>query len=104
MASKKTSEASSKGKAAVRLSFHERFDIHVGIDEARSRFVNRVRNYIFKNFLEFYGDNGGLRYEVRWRVANALGEVYRDSLGLSDYIRGDFYRCLEAIEASYFRI
>ena len=31
--------------------FHERFDIEVGLDEAKRRFVNRAHNRIFNDFV-----------------------------------------------------
>jgi hypothetical protein len=101
MVSKKASKSSSKTKVAIPLSFHDRFDINVGIDEAKTRFINRVRNYVFKNFLELYSSDGSDRVQIRWRVANALGEEYKEIWDLNYYIRNDFYRCLQAIEASY---
>ena len=38
---------------------------------------------------------------ARWRVANALGEEYHDFNHLNYYVRGDFYRCLQVLEACY---
>ena len=86
--------------------FHERFDIDVGADEARQRFLNRASNSVFdhvshslttfkKNYpTDFY-------YTVKRHVANALGQRYDSSKRFEHYIHNDFRRCLQALEALY---
>jgi hypothetical protein len=63
--------------------------------------MNRVKDRIFENFFE-----GHLRGQVKpniicWSVANALGEEYSNLVSVDYYVRGDFYRCLQVLEASY---
>jgi hypothetical protein len=101
MATRKTSQSISKTRKAIPLTFHERFEIDVGIDEAKNRFLNRVKNYIFRNYLENDSDGTINQDEIRWHVANALGDEYEYYGDLDGYVRDDFYRCLLAIEASY---
>jgi hypothetical protein len=83
--------------------FHERFDIEVGIGEARQRFVNRVKSVIFQDFMEH-------RLMSRRDTANpssvAKNVAYRlgDDFSTYDpelYIRNDYRRCLQALEATY---
>jgi len=73
--------------------FHERFDIEVGADEARRRFINRAKSRIF----QFLRD----RVTLRPYVANALGEEYVPSLTIHSYVGSDFYKCLQAIEVCF---
>jgi hypothetical protein len=80
--------------------FHERFEIEVGIDDAKRRFMKRVTNYIFVNYFENQHDYT-TRIPVLFAVANALGEKYESMLRFDGYIKGDFYRCLHALEVAY---
>ncbi len=78
--------------------FHERFDIEIGVDEARRRFVNRVHNHIFEGFIQSdfaWGD----RNEIHRRIVSAIGERYDSSYPLLHYVGSDFQRCLRALEA-----
>lgn len=79
--------------------FHERFEIEVGLDEARRRFVNRVSNTIYSGILrqDLSLDERRLGYKY---VANELGERYVNQ-GFLDYIASDFVRCLQVTEAVY---
>jgi hypothetical protein len=79
--------------------FHERFDIEVGLEEARRRFVNRVSNTIYSGILhsDLSLDERRLGYKY---VANELGERYINQ-GFSDFIAADFVRCLQVTEAVY---
>ncbi len=60
--------------------------------------MNRVQNRIFENMFGRYDE---VHYKVLWHVANSLGDVYRSFHDLSYYVRGDFLRCLQALEACY---
>lgn len=81
-------------------SFHERFDIEVGADEAKQRFLNRASNIIFYRFMI-----GNLSLDVRRALleeaASALGKIYDYNKGYSDYIAGDFHSCLQVLETVY---
>lgn len=78
--------------------FHLRFRITVDIDHARQRFINRIHNLLFENYVDRIG---GIRAEVYWNIANSLGEKY-ESVNDFDYVVGnDFFHCLQAIETAY---
>ena len=83
--------------------FHERFDIEVGLDEARQRFVNRVKSLIFQDFTEqrlLSRRDGASPTAVAKNVAYRLG----DDFSIYDpipYIRNEYRRCLQALEATY---
>jgi len=83
--------------------FHERFDIQLGIDTTRKRFLSRVHNHIFD---VFFGDTNKVSKAttsrfVLWQVANALGEKFDWDYDFDDYVKNDFYRCLQVLEISY---
>ncbi len=94
--------------------FHERFEIEIGIDEAKRRFVNRVRNKIFGQLL---GEDKSSYYiihrETLRDLAHGLGEEYTTIKSFSQYIRDDsqihginyggdvFHKCLHALEVIY---
>jgi hypothetical protein len=79
--------------------FHERFDIEVSLDEAKRRFVNRVDNLIFSELLsEALSSN--TRVSFKRKIVAALGETY-ESRSISNYVSGDFYKTLHALEAFY---
>ena len=98
---KKAKTTKSKLSEAELTPFHERFEIQVGISEARQRFVKRVSNYIFGNFFDGEIDDKVKTRVVLWQVANALGEEYRSYNDFKDYVRGDFHRCLQVLEVAY---
>lgn len=79
--------------------FHERFDIDVGTDVAKRYFINRAINDIF----DFVRD--GVDYSwylaVKKAVASSLGERYVQDNRIEGYVRGNFQRCLQALEAVY---
>jgi len=77
--------------------FHKRFDIEIGLDEARRRFVNRAQNLIF-NLLVFMFSN---YEEIKREVATTLGEQYHPGYDLQLYTKQDFLRTLQAIEGVY---
>jgi hypothetical protein len=82
--------------------FHERFDIQLDGKDIKQKFVNRVKNQIFLNFADIEEDR---RMQVYWNIANRLGrtfEIPNSSLYRFDhYVEYDFYRCLQAVEATY---
>jgi len=85
--------------------FHKRFNIPIDLDDARTRFINRVVNLLeikcqqvqFRNFDHTIYD----RARERRAIANKLGIKYEPSKTFSDYIRDDFFKCLQALEALY---
>jgi len=82
------------------MEFHRRFDVRVDRKEAEQRFVNRARNILFDTVIDdrFRGDEYG---DLARYVASVLGDVYIGGAIESEYVNGDFLRCLQAIEAIY---
>lgn len=82
--------------------FHERFDVDVGIDEARRRFVVRVSNIILYNFVNENMIYSNEREKVKLLILSALGDRYVSSGKRLDYLVGsDFRRNLRALEELY---
>lgn len=82
--------------------FYQRFNIEVGIDEARKRFTNRVINRVeqyLKGFVQYRAF--GYYRKAMCNAANRLGIQYVDSHMLRDYFGNKFYECLIALEAIY---
>ena len=90
----------------VKPTFHERFNIQVGTEEAKRKFIHRVENQIFNEFL---GDEEPIAYvtneRIRRDMANALGERHERMKTISSYVRhdfprvGNFHTCLQALES-----
>lgn len=84
--------------------FHQRFNIQVGIDEAKRRFVNRVVNKIEESFpalVILEGLPAEYVTEALVNVATRLGKKYKDEWLFYQYFGADFYDCLKAVEALY---
>jgi hypothetical protein len=81
------------------LKFVERFNIDIGQDEAKRRFVNRAYNRVFYHF--FYSISENTRYQIHHEIVSALGDKYSYGKKLSDHIGDDFYRNLLALETFY---
>jgi hypothetical protein len=81
-------------------SFHERFDIEVGVPEAKRRFMNRVTNIVFYHLI---GNNLSFaaRQDLLLVAASALGEEFVLKKDLKAYAGGDFFRYLRVLEAIY---
>ena len=81
--------------------FHQRFSIQVGVEEARERFVNRVLNKIeedLDSLLRFH--TVGHYEKAMYNVASKLGVKYKPEV-FHQYVRGDFFGCIQALEALY---
>jgi len=76
--------------------FHKRFDIEVELDDVRKRFVNRLQNRAFHQFLErhYPGDVSAV-------VAAAVGDPFDPGLEPLEYVGDDFQRTLLATETLY---
>jgi len=98
---KSSKESQSAIASQERTRFHERFEILIGDKEAKKRFVNRVKNRIFDEFFENEVSEDTRDLIVLWQVANALGEEYEDLYKFDHYVRYDFHRCLQVLEAAY---
>jgi len=81
--------------------FHRRFDIKVGLDEAKKRFVNRCFNLIFENYDVLNADD--FTFDLKKAVATELGKKHYPNDSFSDFIKDDFHSTLLAIEAIYQR-
>jgi hypothetical protein len=81
--------------------FHERFEIEVGVQEARRRFAARVANLIFERFLTTHFKDQWTRYQTEKYIASVLGD--RHSGHYLEALAGtaDFHRHLHAVEALY---
>jgi hypothetical protein len=81
--------------------FNERFNIEVGTEEAKHRFVHRVYNRVFLHFIGGLPDR--LRQEVIGAITNALGvkiDIYTQR-EFWDQVGEDFFANLQAIEAMH---
>ena len=78
-------------------SFHQRFNIEVGIEEARQRFINRVYNMIpgLVNLAKEIDE------QLLWRLANKVGVEFRGQNSLLEFLSDDFYDCLEILDSTY---
>lgn len=83
--------------------FHERFEIDLGIDEAKRRFVNRVLNFLIHDIhivaCRRYDLDGWASLERH--ICSKLGEQWRGLNCLSSVVNNDFEKSLQAIEALY---
>jgi hypothetical protein len=83
--------------------FHQRFNIEVGLDEARRRFINRAHNVIAHDILDKIYEHDGLEEasEVERYVCTKLGEQWRGYGCLSSIIGDNFFEHVRALEAFY---
>ena len=86
-------------------NFHSRFNILVDRETAEKNFVNRVLNFI-SSWYPFLQQRGRTRDSVLRNhqlsaIANSLGERFDERSTFDTYVRGDFYRCLQVLEALY---
>ena len=81
------------------MKFNQRFDIEIGLDETKKRFVNRAYNNVFNNF--FYSLSDNERFRIHRDIVSALGDKYSFNKNLAEQIGDDFYRNLQALETFY---
>jgi hypothetical protein len=79
-------------------NFHERFDLLVGQDEARRRFVNRIHNTLFEPFLWHLSSD--YHSYVR-RIYTHVGERYAGDPHIEHLTGYDFLKTLRAAEGLY---
>jgi hypothetical protein len=94
----KTPAKKAPAKKAAPRPFHLRFDITVGVQETQTRFVNRITNLVFENYVDLKPERA---LQANWSMANGLGEKYASFKTFKDYSRGDFLRTLECIELAF---
>jgi hypothetical protein len=85
--------------AARKDSFHARFNIAIGLEDAKNKFVARAHNRIFD---ELYGELDGLA--VKRSIADALGELPNFDWSLRLWLGNDYRRVLQAIEGMYLEV
>jgi len=78
--------------------FHERFDIEVGLEEARRRFVNRTHDLVYHDFWTKLRDGSSMAHSAQ-AVAFALGDERKGNL--DQQVGKDFFRNVQALEALY---
>jgi len=86
----------------TRFPFHQRFDIGVGLEDARNRFVCRVMNWtelLLPELQEHYINRKAEYDQILQLVANELGIRYEKQHRFEDYVAGDFVKALQALEA-----
>lgn len=82
--------------------FYQRFNIEVGIDEARKRFINRVLNKVEQDLGSLVRQSTVGHYKkAMYNAANKLGIEYAANHTFHDYVRNKFYDCLIVLEAIY---
>jgi len=79
------------------LKFHQRFNIELGVEEARKFFVNRIYNTIWRGFLKEVPSI----QDTQRAIATGIGIKYNPSTYLSSQIGDDFLTNLWAVEALY---
>src|SRR6266849_123876 len=80
--------------------FHERFDIEVGLDDARRRFTHRVFDLVFEGFMrdQLYPQE---YLDATKYVAAVLGDEFFGNYLAALHSSGDFLKHLHALEALY---
>lgn len=81
-------------------SFHERFGIEIGLDEARLNFINRIENSVFDEMPSEAHQYHVIELSELYRmVAYILGIRTGEIPSLRTYVGNDFHRCLRVLEA-----
>ncbi|MGH7147595.1 MAG: hypothetical protein ACREIJ_06820 [Nitrospiraceae bacterium] len=80
--------------------FHKRFNILLSEEETQRRFVNRIHNQVWNDFI-----NQGLkdlpRFKIHETIVSLLGEKNEKYPAVTSLIANNFLRNLEAIEVLY---
>ena len=84
-------------QANIVPSFHQRFNIEIGLEYAQECFMNRVSNMM----PVIFNAAKGVDRRLPWKLANALGIEYRGQDKLEHFLSDDFYSCLRTLEATY---
>lgn len=81
-------------------TFEERFNIQVNVEEVRRRFVNRVENEVFLQFLYSIQTNSNREVIERF-VISGIGEKQEIATRIEHCTKGDFLTTLKALELFY---
>ncbi len=76
--------------------FSDRFDINIESEEAKKRFVNRVKNLVFDGIL--YQLHESTYQDIIKIVATGMGKKYEYGYSFDKYIDSDFLNTLQALE------
>ena len=79
-------------------AFHIRFDISIPERDIHERFINRISNLVFDNFIDA---DGARRERAYWRISNILGVEHSPINSFKVFSRDNFLRALQCIEAAY---
>ena len=77
--------------------FHKRFNIHVDLEEAKKRFVNRAYNHIFSSFSDFVRNIYKVEPLER-KICSDLGIRYDSNKDLHQQVGQGFEQNLQALE------
>jgi len=77
--------------------FHERFKIQVDLDEAKRRFINRIKGSIYESFIYSLPDSKATKKKALFY----FGEKDRHGYSLEQFVGEDFYNHLRMLEAIY---
>ena len=78
--------------------FHLRFEIELPTHDAHKRFINRVANLVFENFVETDDDRSLQAY---WNICNILGEEHKSYNNFKTLARDNLLRALQCIEGGF---
>ncbi len=83
--------------------FHERFDLSLGNDEARQRFITRIGDYILVGLLQrrLQSSYPATFRQISEHVAYRLGVRYVIGSHPSTYMNDDYHRSLMLLEAVF---
>lgn len=82
--------------------FHKRFNIEVGVDEARIRFINRIESSVFDRIPSAAHSNNVRDMSTLYdQIRYILGIRAQEIRTLRTYVGNDFLRCLQVLEALY---
>lgn len=95
-------ESESNEQPAVIPPFHRRFNIKVNREEAEKRFINRIINQVDQCLrdLRNMGSDGPVNPAAR-NIAYKLGQRYERRKRYDEYFAGNFYTCIQSLEALY---
>lgn len=80
--------------------FHKRFNIALSQEEAQRRFVNRIHNHVWNDFV-IEGLKDLPRYKVHQTIISLFGEKNEKYVTVTSFVGENFLRNLEAIEFLY---
>ncbi|MCH7576132.1 MAG: hypothetical protein IIA59_13555 [Candidatus Marinimicrobia bacterium] len=80
--------------------YYQRFGINISLEEAKTKFVNRVYMLVFRNLREGVSSNPQKDIELKVAAVKIGIDNYRMS-GIEKIVDRDYYRTLDAVAAIY---